>query len=1105
MIKKLLSTLISMTMITASLCSVSANENDVKGCPFGDVPADAWFYDYVIAAGEKGLMSGVSDTEFAPDTNVTRAMFVSVLYRLDGEPAFMNDLVFDDVPEGSYYEKAVVWAQGKGIVSGISDTVFAPDSEMTREQIAAIIQRYAKYRGVDTDKLNDEEESPLPVDMDSVSGWAKEGVAYCFADGILHGDENFNFNPKSEAKRSEVAVILANSAKLGDRLIAIPQKVKDGRKAAIAFIHDDGGKATGNWLNTVLPKYNINATVGIIGRSIDPEYNVNEPDNFEKWQVILKNSNGRLNFAVHSHGHRYLGETDEAESGVLSDGTEFNYEAGHMTKDIADERARINGMFPDERLLTFIKPGTKYPEGKKQVSDAAIEMIKEHYIAMRNTGGEVDTLPPADIYSVKSLMGTSSSDYNDPEKNHTAKYWISEMDSAAEKGGMLVYLFHNIADESQAKGNTTAQSRVEMLFSAMYDRIESGVIWNGKFDEIMQYTQEFNAITGVEVNNYPGDERITVKLTDSISKTDNDLKEGKFAGLDMFDYPITVKLELPYDWEYAELTQEYNDRSEIMKPFYENGIRYIYANVVPDQKEAEIREVDPDRYVTEIKINDAAFAGFDPSKSYYRFVLPYGTKEAPVVTANNEKAEITQVQLDENGNGSAFVTVGKLKYEFYFCTKKAEKNALLRIDPSNDDADLTATKKIAEYLGSIGISVNITDEKAYNELKNLYTNIEYCEKRDEDNVSFESDDEETEKTGDYMLSYNDFVLAYKETDNDKIIMTFHPENKGELQFATFEDQIEYLKMNNVKLVTEKYFYSDPIYVLAIGNSFSDDSVRRLREIAEADGVNIKSFSAYVAGRPLAGHYNALMEETDYRIDIEGASKYEELGTVHDFETIKNMLSKYDWDYVTLQGTTHYNSYDEGLWGVDGTETEKYWTALKDCVAEIKPDAKRLVNATWSPVNELAANVKDGLFEGGVPDARGAYITALLPNEQKGADIYSTEVGKDGEKAYIPVGVAVDYLVRNYDFPEYELDANGKYDNSPETRGVYRDTVCHMTNNVGRVLAGLVWYEMLTGTPATENKYQRSTLSESDMAKLKEAAHYACLNYMNYSPTVPLSK
>ena len=1096
MFKKTLSILIAVIMLASAITGVSADREDTY--KFSDVPSEAWFSGYVQAVREKGLMAGVSDTEFAPDKNVTRAMFVSVLYRLDGEPDASDSLPFNDVSAGSYYEKPAKWAYKNGIVSGLSDTEFAPDSEITKEQIAAILLRYAEYQGVDTKP--EAEDLALPKDMDSVSDWAKDGVTFCFADGILHGDENAFLNPRSFATRSEMSAILVNSADLGNTLIAIPQKVKNGSDAAIAFIHDDGGKATGNWLNTVLPKYNVNATVAIIGKSINPEYNVNEPDNFEKWQVILKNSNGRLNFAVHSHGHRYLGETDEAETGVFPDGKEFSYEAGHMTKDIADERARINGMFPDERLLAFVKPGTAYPEGKNQVSNAAIAMIKEHYIAMRNTGGEVDTLPPENIYSVKSLMGTASGDYTNLEKYHTAQYWINQMDSAIEKKGMLVYLFHDInADESRASGNTTAQSRVEMLFSAIYDRIEAGKIWNGKFDEIMQYTQEFDAITGVKATNYPKEKKISVNVTDSISKIDTDLVGTKFEGLDMFDYPITVKVELPYDWEYAELKQEYGDRTEILKPFTENGVRYIYANVVPDQKDAVIYEANPDNYITEVKINGAPDSRFEPSKFYYKYVLPYGTSEAPEITVNNENAEIQQAELNENGEGSAFVTLGNFRYEFYFCTQKAEKIALLRIDTANDDANLTATKKVLDYLQSVGGNAGITDKKAYDKLAGQYANIELCAKKDDDNLAFDIDDEYTEKTGDYMPDFNSFAKGLKEQDNDKIIMTMHPEEKSDLLFDTFKDQIDFLTANNVMLVSEKYFYGDAIYVLAIGNSFSDDSVRRLREIAAADGVNIKSYSAYVAGRPLSSHYSAWVDDTDYRIDIEGASKFEVLGTVHEMTTLKKAVAKYDWDYITLQGTTHYNSYDEGLWGVDAAETEKYWTTLTDGVSEIRPKSKRLVNATWSPINELAAKVNDGMFENGTPDARGAYLTALLPHMQEGADIYSTETGVDGKKAYIPVAVAVDYLVRHYHFPEYVPDGQGGYDNSPETIGVYRDTVCHLTNNVGRVLAGLVWYEMLTGTPATENKYQRSTLSNENMAKLKEAAHYACQNYTTYNP------
>ena len=582
-----------------------------------------------------------------------------------------------------------------------------------------------------------------------------------------------------------------------EQLTAIPQKVKNGADAAIVFIHDDGGKATGNWLNTVLPKYNVNATVAIIGRSIDPEYNVNEPDNFEKWQVILKNSNGRLGFAVHSHGHRYLGETDEAESGVLSNGNEFNYEAGHMTKDIADERARINAMFPNERLLAFVKPGTLYPEGKKQVSDAAIAMIKEHYIAMRNTGGGVDTLPPEDVYSVKSLMGTSTENYSDIEKNHTAKLWIDSMDEAIEKNGMLVYLFHDISDETGAKGNGTARSRVAMLLNAIGDRIESGKVWNGKFEEVMQYTQEFNAITDVAALNYPSEKRISVAVSDSISKIDTDLVGTKFEGLDMFDYPITVKVELPYDWAYAKLTQSYNDRTEIIKPFTEDGVRYIYANVVPDNEAASIREATTDDYLAAIIVGEEALNGFEPTKFYYKVVLPAGTVTAPKVEAEN--AEVIDAELNESGEGSAFVTFKGATYEIYFCNETVGKNVLLRIDTSKDNGELTATKKIIDILAKKGISANITDKAAYEALKNDYENVVFCENTDDDNCAFDFDDSYTEEVeGDYMPAYNQFVLAYRDAADDSLIMTVHPEDKGDLLFDIFDDQVEYLIHNNAK-------------------------------------------------------------------------------------------------------------------------------------------------------------------------------------------------------------------------------------------------------------------------------------------------------------------
>ena len=107
--------------------------------PFTDVKYDDWFYDSVKYAYENDLMKGISDTEFAPSSDITRAMFVTVIYRMEKEPQ-TESCVFTDVERGSYYEKAVAWANANGIVSGISQECFAPNEPITREQMAAMMQ-----------------------------------------------------------------------------------------------------------------------------------------------------------------------------------------------------------------------------------------------------------------------------------------------------------------------------------------------------------------------------------------------------------------------------------------------------------------------------------------------------------------------------------------------------------------------------------------------------------------------------------------------------------------------------------------------------------------------------------------------------------------------------------------------------------------------------------------------------------------------------------------------------------------------------------------------------------------------------------------------------
>lgn len=119
-------------------------------------------------------MSGVSDTEFAPDMNITRAMFVTVIYRMEGEPQTTVDNAFTDVPANEYYANAVAWASANVIVDGYSDTEFAPNDNITREQMAAIIYRYARYKGNNTDV----DGTITYADSADISDYAKDAVIW---------------------------------------------------------------------------------------------------------------------------------------------------------------------------------------------------------------------------------------------------------------------------------------------------------------------------------------------------------------------------------------------------------------------------------------------------------------------------------------------------------------------------------------------------------------------------------------------------------------------------------------------------------------------------------------------------------------------------------------------------------------------------------------------------------------------------------------------------------------------------------------------------------------------------------------------------------------
>lgn len=180
-------------------------EAPVSGLPFGDVKSADWFYNDVKYVYEKGMMAGTAADVFAPNATTTRAMIVTILYRLEGSPAVTGTNAFVDVPAGQWYTDAVNWAAANQIVKGTSATAFAPNDSITREQMAAILYRYAQYKGYDVTKKAD---LSGYSDNSQVSAYAKDALAWANAAKLINGVTNTTLAPQGNATRAQVSAIL---------------------------------------------------------------------------------------------------------------------------------------------------------------------------------------------------------------------------------------------------------------------------------------------------------------------------------------------------------------------------------------------------------------------------------------------------------------------------------------------------------------------------------------------------------------------------------------------------------------------------------------------------------------------------------------------------------------------------------------------------------------------------------------------------------------------------------------------------------------------------------------------------------------------------------
>lgn len=173
--------------------------------PFDDVASGDWYYDAVKFVYEQGIMQGVSSTKFSPNGTVTRGMLVTMLWRMAGEP-YVGGGSFDDVASGSYYATAVAWAAKNGIVDGYNSTRFGPNDAVTREQIATMLYRYAKWLGYSTSGSSLAGYS----DASSVSSWAKDAMGWAVKNSVVTGVTATKLNPASSATRAETAQMFMN-------------------------------------------------------------------------------------------------------------------------------------------------------------------------------------------------------------------------------------------------------------------------------------------------------------------------------------------------------------------------------------------------------------------------------------------------------------------------------------------------------------------------------------------------------------------------------------------------------------------------------------------------------------------------------------------------------------------------------------------------------------------------------------------------------------------------------------------------------------------------------------------------------------------------------
>ena len=204
--KKLTAIILSAIMLLSCAAAVSASAKDPTE-NFTDVKASAWYHDAVAFVCERGIMGGMSETTFAPAQNMTRAQFVTVIYRMAGSPAVKGSVPFADVSDNHWARNAIIWASNKGIIEGYDANTFGPEDSITRAQMVSMLYRYEGSPRV-WGNLNGYK------DASSVPDYAVKALVWATNKGVVEGYKDGTIGPNNTATRGQMATIIARYDKL---------------------------------------------------------------------------------------------------------------------------------------------------------------------------------------------------------------------------------------------------------------------------------------------------------------------------------------------------------------------------------------------------------------------------------------------------------------------------------------------------------------------------------------------------------------------------------------------------------------------------------------------------------------------------------------------------------------------------------------------------------------------------------------------------------------------------------------------------------------------------------------------------------------------------